>query len=256
MFAHNIEVFLTASNIADDDVRGRTVVAMDVLRASTTIIHALAAGAREVIPVPDMGEAGRIAAALDPASYVLGGEKDGKPIEGYGLGNSPLDYSGDAVSGKTVILSTTNGTPAILAAAEADDVLVGGFVNINAVADAVRALQAPLTIVCAGWKNRVALEDTMCAGMLIDLLLEGHSPANLADTAYMALWQYRHDQDAIDVPIGRCNHARRLEQLGHGADVAESIRIDAVPVVPHLSERRLVPWSAADPTLSSGESSP
>lgn len=251
MFHHDIEVFLTAGNVTAEDVRGRTAVVIDVLRASTTIAHALAAGAREVVPVPDMGEAGRFAAVLDTASYVLGGEKDGRRIEGYSLGNSPSEYSERAIAGKTVILSTTNGTPAILAAAEADPVLVGGFVNAAAVVRAVRAADQDLTIVCAGWHNRVALEDTICAGLLIDRLLEGRSPADLSDTAYMALWQYRHDAGDIGVPIARCNHARRLEALGHGSDVGACIRVDALDVVPVLRERRLVPFSRLEPLLSS-----
>lgn len=236
----HIEVFLSAAGIKPDDLSGRTAVVIDVLRASSTIAYALSRGAREVIPVADLGEASRIAAVLDPASYVLAGERGGKRIEGYQLGNSPLEYTPEVVGDKTVILSTTNGTPAIRAAAPAPEVYVCGFVNISRVAAAIRAEARDLTIICAGWENRVSLEDTLCAGMLVDRLLEGGRKADLTDTTYMALWQYHHDQADIALPISRCNHARRLESLGHGVDIPLCIAIDSTPVLPRLHESRLV----------------
>jgi 2-phosphosulfolactate phosphatase len=253
-FNRHIEVFLSPAGIQPEELSGRTAVVIDVLRASSTIIYALSQGAREVIPVANLGEAGRMASTLDPASYVLGGERGGKQIEGYRLGNSPLEYTAEAVADKTVILSTTNGTPAIQAAAEAEELLVGGFVNAHAVAQAVRDAENDVTIICAGWENRVSLEDTLCAGFLVDLLLDGASPANLSDTAYMALWQYRHDQGDLSVPISRCNHARRLEDLGHGLDISVCIEIDAWPAVPRLHESRLILTEASgQPPSIAGE---
>lgn len=249
-FNRHIEVFLAPAGIQPDELHGRTAVVIDVLRASSTIIYALSQGAREVIPVANLGEAGRMASNLDPASYVLGGERGGKQIEGYHLGNSPLQYAADRVADKTVILSTTNGTPAIQAASEAEELLVGGFVNARAVAQAVRDAGNDVTIICAGWENRVSLEDTLCAGFLVDLLLGGESPANLSDTAYMALWQYRHDQNDLSVPISRCNHARRLEELGHALDIPLCIEIDAWPVVPRLHESRLILTAVSEERLS------
>ncbi len=249
-FNRHIEVFLSPAGVQPDDLSGRTVVVIDVLRASSTIIYALSQGAREVIPVANRGEAGRMASTLDPASYVLGGERGGKQIEGYHLGNSPLEYTAGRVADKTVILSTTNGTPAIQASVEAAELLVGGFVNAHAVAQAVRDAGNDVTIICAGWENRVSLEDTLCAGFLVDLLLGGASPANLSDTAYMALWQYRHDQQDLSIPISRCNHARRLEALGHGPDIPVCIEVDAWPVVPRLHESRLILTAASEQRLS------
>ncbi|NNE71651.1 MAG: 2-phosphosulfolactate phosphatase, partial [Rhodothermales bacterium] len=170
-FEGHIEVFLSAAGIQPDDLAGRTAVVIDVLRASSTIAFALMQGAKEVIPVADLGDASRMAAALDASSFVLAGERGGKRIEGYQLGNSPLEFTSAVVRDKTVILSTTNGTPAIRAAEEAADVLIGGFVNLSRVAAAVRAAGRDVVIICAGWGNRVSLEDTLCAGMRVDRLL-------------------------------------------------------------------------------------
>jgi 2-phosphosulfolactate phosphatase len=263
VFERDIEVFLTASSLTAEDIKGRTVVAIDVLRASTTISTALANGAREVIPVPDLGEAGRIASALDSDRYLLCGERGGQKIEGYALGNSPTEFTREVVDGKTLILSTTNGTPAILAAMAAEEVLIGGFVNVRAVTEAVRQADRDVTIVCAGWHHRVSLEDTLCAGMIVSLLLRGESPADLSDTVYMALWQYKHDEDDLSLPIGRCNHARRLVKLGHGDDIAICIGVDTIGAVPRLREQRLVLASSGDITrlaptanLSSVETQP
>jgi 2-phosphosulfolactate phosphatase len=239
VFDRNVEVYLTGSSVSAEDVKGRTVVVVDVLRTSATIVTALVNGAREVIPVPDLGEAGRMAATLDPAGYVLGGDKGGAPIEGYPLGNSPGDFTREAVDGRTVILHTSNGTGAILACSEAETLMVGGFINASAIVKEVLRLDQDLTIVCAGWQNRVALEDTLFAGFILDQLWQGMSPP-MSDTCYIALWQFRHDRSDLSLPIGRCNHAKRLEALGYGADVPVCIGIDTVPQVPYFREQRLV----------------
>src|SRR5690554_8168138 len=101
-----VEVFLSSWNLDEEDVRGRTVIVIDVLRACSTIVTALNNGARSVVPVLDMAEAGKIASNLDQQSYLLGGERDGQKIEGYHFGNSPLEYTPSAVRDRTVILNT------------------------------------------------------------------------------------------------------------------------------------------------------
>jgi len=251
VFNLDVEVFLTGSSVTPEDVRGRTVVVVDVLRTSATIVTALANGARDVIPVPDIGEASRMAASLDPEGYVLGGEKLGKRIDGYQLGNSPGEFTREAVSGRTVILHTSNGTSTVLACAEAETLMIGSFINVSAVVAEVIKANQDLTIVCAGWINRVSLEDTLFAGMVLDLLWEGGNPP-MSDTAYMALSQYRHDSADLSVPIGRCNHARRLESLGFAGDVQACIEQDTTSAVPFYQDRRLVLKTSGSESKSSG----
>jgi len=236
----NVEVFLSGYNVEDADVRGRVAVVIDVLRTSSTIIHALYNGARSVVPVSDMAEAGKIAANMDPLGYQLGGERAGEPIEGYHLGNSPLEYTPDVVSGRTIILNTTNGTSAIQRCARAAHVVIGSFLNARRIVEFVRQLDVDLSIVCAGWRNRVSLEDTLCAGLILYDLWNGQEPEDRTDTAHMAFTQYRNDREDLEGAVRRSGHGKRLARLERVADVEFCIRLDALPVLPYLDENQLV----------------
>ena len=138
----SLTVALTPSGLDAGALDRTAVVVVDVLRASTTILTALDAGARAVIPVADKGEAGRLAAMLDRDAVVLAGERDGTTLPGFPLGNSPSEHTPDAVGGKTVVLTTTNGTRALVAARKAARLAVGGFVNAEAAAGFLREIDS------------------------------------------------------------------------------------------------------------------
>lgn len=235
-----IEVFLTSWNLDEEDVKGRTVVVIDVLRACSTIVTALKNGARSVVPVPDMAQAGKIASNLDQRSYLLGGERDGQRIEGYHLGNSPLEYTAAEVKGRTVILNTTNGTVALSHARAAEHLVVGCFLNASRVVEFVRDAGLDTTIICAGWRNRVSLEDTICAGLFLYELWNGEEPDGASDTAHIAFTQYANDRGDLESALQRCNHARWLARQGFADDVAYSFQLDAVPVLPYYDDSRLI----------------
>ena len=245
----NVEVFLTGGTVGADDVRGRTAIVIDVLRTSTTVATALGNGARAVVPVADVGEAARLAATMDPATTLLGGERGGITVEGFHYGNSPREYGPDAVRDRTVILSTSNGTGAVVRCAEAACTVVGGFVNARAVVDYVVGQGNDVTIVCAGWLNRVSLEDTLCAGLLIDLLGPDRISEPETDSAHIARVLYTHDRTSLVRRIAECNHARRLQRLGLAEDVTLCSAVDSVPVVPVYRDSRLV---AAELTRTGG----
>lgn len=234
------EVFLTPGSLRSEDVRGRSVVVIDVLRACTTIVSALDSGARGVIPVADFAQAGKIASNLDPASYLLGGERDAVPIEGYHLGNSPASYDAPTVAGRTIILYTTNGTGAFVAAADAALLIAGGFVNAAATVSALREAGHDVTLVCAGWKGRASLEDTLCAGLLLHRLFDGVLPSDATDAVRIAWRQYEAEKNSLETAVRQSTHGRRLAGLGLEADVALSTRCDTHAVVPVLREGRLV----------------
>src|SRR5205823_10380648 len=140
----------------------KTVVVIDVLRATTTIVHALAAGAREVVPCLEVEDARRIAAELGKAA-ILGGERRGLPIPGFDVGNSPAEYTRQRVGGKTVVFTTTNGTRAMQRCKFASRVLLGAFVNFSAVCREL-AVVDHVALVCAGTDGHVTREDTLLAG--------------------------------------------------------------------------------------------
>jgi 2-phosphosulfolactate phosphatase len=236
----NAEVFLTSSTVTEDDVKGMTVIAIDVLRASSTIATALNNWARAIVPVADTGAATKIASNLDQSSYLLGGERGGNKIQGYHLGNSPLEYTQDAIEGRTVIFTTTNGTVAISKARSAEHLVVGSFLNAERVIEFVRQAGLDVTIICAGWRNRVSLEDTLCAGLLLHRLWNGREPSNASDSAHIAFTQYVHDKENLDTALRRCNRAQWLMANGYAEDVDYCLQIDVLPVLPYYKENRLV----------------
>jgi len=233
------EVFLTYSNVSEDDVRDRTVVVIDVLRACSTIVTALDNGARAVMPVADMAEAGKIASNLDPDVYRLGGEREGEKIDGYDLGNSPPEYTVDVVEDRDVILNTSNGTQALSRATSAKHLVAACFLNAGRVVDFVRAVDDEVTIVCAGRQNRLALEDTLCAGLLLERLWNREEPDVVTDSAHTAFTLYETDRDRLRSALDGANHAERLVQQGYGDDLDYCFRVDALSVLPYYSENRL-----------------
>ena len=237
----DVEVFLTSHILTEEDVTDRAVVVVDVLRASASILTALKNGARDVVPVADMAAASKIASNLDPSGYRLGGERGGYRIEGYHLGNSPLEYTEEHVRDRTIILKTTNGTTAIEQARAARHLLIGSFLNAGRVVDFLENAGCDATIVCAGTRNRVSLEDTLCAGLMLYRLWQGEEPpGGVSDTAYMAFTQYCNDKDDLTTALRHCNHAQWLRANGFAADVDYCMQIDTLPVLPYYTENRLV----------------
>lgn len=235
-----LEVFLTPHTLTDQDVRNRTVVVLDVLRASSTIVTALSHEARCIVPVPDMAAAYRLTSNLDTDQYLIGGERNGVKIDGCHLGNSPLEYTREQVAGRTVVLKTTNGTGAILAGQAAGQLVIGSFLNADRVVEFVRQTAAPLTIVCAGWRGRFSYEDTLCAGFLIDRLWNGTVPRQISDATYAAHTLYRAVRTDIDAALAGCDAAQLLGSLGQQSDVAYCAQTDVLEALPRLQDKMLV----------------
>ena len=254
----DVEVFLTHSNVTDDDVRERTVVVIDVLRACSTIATALDNGARAVMPVLDMAQAGKIAANLDPDVYRLGGERNAEKIEGYHLGNSPLEYTDEVVEGRDIILNTTNGTKAIARAKTARHLVTASFLNAGRVVDFLRATGGPLTIICSGRQNRVSLEDTLCAGLLLDHLWDHSLPGLVGDAAYTAFALHHHNRDALSRTLRNATHAQRLIDNGYADDVEYCFQTNTLPVLPYYTDNRLVLYESlsSTPDPAPGAASP
>ena len=149
-----IDLFFIPHQTDELALREKTVIVIDVLRASTTIITALSNGAREIIPVTTVESAVKISGNLFGDVILLGGERNGKMIDGFNLGNSPSEYTAERVRGKAVIFSTTNGSQAIVKARYAKELIVCGFVNMGTVVEAISCSPRDFTIVCA-WNDCV-----------------------------------------------------------------------------------------------------
>jgi 2-phosphosulfolactate phosphatase len=236
-----LDVYFTPLGLTAGDLAGRGVVVIDVLRATTSIVAALASGARAVVPAATSEEAVKMTANLERDGFVLAGERKYLPIPGFALGNSPLEMTPEQVGGKTVYLATTNGTPALVAAQGADVVLVGAAINFGALLERARALfveRADLAVICAGHEKQFALEDAYVAGRLVKDVKKRLRRVELNDGAGVALsltQRYKDWQDALKT----CEAGRTLHALGLGDDVRFSAQVDRFANVPVYSERRI-----------------
>ena len=234
-----IDVFFTPVTLSDQDLSGKLVVIIDVLRASSTMVTALGNGAREVLPATDYGTAGLLASKMSIDARVLGGERDGKPIDGYDLGNSPLEYTRAVVARKSVILITTNGTPALMGSRTARMLVVGCFLNAGKVAECIENNNLDTYLVCCGWKGRASFEDTLCAGLIVDRIFSSKLPRNVPDSVRMAHKLYDTYRDDLVRALSRSTHAERLRGLGYEADVAYCLQIDSIDALPIFDGGRL-----------------
>jgi len=236
-----IDVFFTPLGLNAGDLTGRGVVVVDVLRASTTVITALANGAKAIIPAATAEEAVRLASNLEKDGVVLAGERKSLKIEGFALGNSPREMTAAAVGGKTIVLATTNGTPALVAAQGGDPVLVGAPANFRALAARARAVleqRGELVVLCAGRDKQFALEDGYTAGRLIKAVRRGVKRLELNDAARAAIAL----TDAVATWTEALEGSEAARQLAE-ADLAEDVRFAAKPdrftVVPSYADRRI-----------------
>ncbi len=234
-----IEVLFTPGEITEAAVKGKTVAVIDVLRACTTIAFALSRGCGSIIPVASVEAATGLAASLEKKVTLLGGEREGKRIDGFDLGNSPAEYTADVVKGKTLVLATTNGTRAISMSEGASEILITSFVNMGSVVSHAAALDnEDFTIVCAGKNNRFALEDAVCAGMVIDRLISERD-ADLNDGAGAARDLYKKNEESIAALLRECEHGRYLDSLGFGRDLEICSRVDSLTILPLVKQGRI-----------------
>jgi 2-phosphosulfolactate phosphatase len=224
------------------DVQGRVVAVIDVLRASTTIATALAHGAKAVIPFESSEEAVTRSKQLERGAFRLAGERRMLKMEGFDLGNSPLEHTAEAVEGKTVLLTTTNGTKALLAVQGARDVVVASYVNLTGVATMLRAALrggADITLVCAGQDRQFALEDAACAGRYVYNISRRLADVDLNDAALAASLIDRKYGDNLTRLFNTAAHGRALAAAGFEGDLAACAAVDSYPVIPIYQDRQI-----------------
>ena len=236
-----IELFLLPGMAREERLKGKTVVLIDVLRASTTICRALHSGARAVIPVEEPGEATDMREKIGPENVLLAGERHGIRIENFNLGNSPQEFTPDAVKDKIIILTTSNGTRSYARARQAKHVITAGFVNASRVAEQVFKIGNDTVILCAGSEGDFSLEDTLCGGMLIDKLksMTDQTP-EFNDAASLALLHFTNNSHALGAAIAGGEHGRILADIGFTSDVTKASEVDSIPVLPVLREHRII----------------
>lgn len=237
-----LSVFFTPLGVTTADVSGRPVLVLDLLRTTTTVVSALANGARAVLPAATADDALRLAGGLERDAVLLAGERRMERIEGFELGNSPLEMAPDVVSGKTIVMATTNGTPAIIAVEAGEPVFVVSATNFSAAVERARPVfedRGEIVILCSGREGTFALEDAYAAGRFAQALIPGRQrrSADLNDAAIAALELVRRYGDKWKRAISASAAARALKQLGFRADVTAATEVDSHAIVPEYSGR-------------------
>ncbi|CAM4232458.1 2-phosphosulfolactate phosphatase [Paenibacillus tarimensis] len=227
-----IQVIPNTGEARTDQFLHKTTIVIDVLRATSTIVTALAEGASGVLPVETVMEA----KTLHRQGDLLGGERFCRKIAGFDLGNSPSDYQSGAIYGRRILLTTTNGTRAIHKAGRSDHVLAGSLLNAEACASAAALLRRDIVMFCAGTHDEFAFEDGLCAGLLIDRLLKIAGEETETDDLGLAmLGFYRSNEDSIAEALLRSASGKRLTKLGYAQDVTFCSQVNLFDAVPRLS---------------------
>jgi 2-phosphosulfolactate phosphatase len=233
-----IDILLTQSLIQDDLIlKDKNVIILDVLRATTTMTIALTNGAKEIIPTENIATAVRV--AKGSKNSLLCGERNGKVVEGFNLGNSPLEYTPEVVKDKSLIFSTTNGTLAIIKSKFAKNCLLCSFVNISAIVDYMNIMDEDFTIICSGKLNDFCLEDAVCAGMLLSKVSSGRN-LEMQDSEIAAINLYNDlvtiqgvpSEDKILKLFHMSEHGKYLSKIGFEKDLEISSRVDSYPHIP------------------------
>lgn len=212
------------------------VVIIDIFRATSAICTAFENGAEKIIPVATVDEA----MALKQQGYLAGAERNAIKVDGFDFGNSPYDYMGDHVRGKTIALTTTNGTQAIEAAKNAYKVVVGAFTNISALCDWLVGEQRNVLLLCSGWKNRFNLEDSLFAGAVTQAIVNRSADYKLGDACLALQYLYgMAEQDPIKF-LSKASHKERLAKLNLKQDIRYCLQPDLTKIIPVLENGALV----------------
>jgi 2-phosphosulfolactate phosphatase len=237
-----IDVFFGPAGVTPADVSGRAVAVIDVLRASTSIAVALDNGARAIIPFENSEDAVSRAKAFERTDVRLAGERKSLPIPGFDLGNSPLQYTREAVDGKTILMATTNGTGAITATQGARDVIVSSYVNFSASMSMLRAALrtgTDVVLLCAGQDRRFALEDAACAGRFAHHISKRLTSVTLNDGAQACVLIDKKYGDNLMKLFDASAHGRTLREAGFGDDLAVCAAVDSHAVLPVYQDRQI-----------------
>ena len=237
-----LDVFFGVQQLATGDVQGRVVAVIDVLRASTTIAVALANGAKAVVPFDSSEDVVGRAKQFERRDVKLAGERKMHAIPGFDLGNSPVAFTREAVEGKTILFTTTNGTSALTAVQGARDVVVASYVNFSATLAMLRVAArggTDVSIVCAGRDKQFSLEDAACAGRYARYVTQRLPSAIMNDAALACTMIDRRYGDNLTRLFNESSHGKALTEAGYADDLVLCGSVDAYPVLPVYSDRQI-----------------
>lgn len=214
----------------------KSVVVIDVLRATSAICTAFHHGVKEVIPVSSLEDA----LEYRVKGYIAGAERNGEIVRGFEYGNSPYSYMGESMQGQTVVLTTTNGTKAINKAAETHQVFIGSFLNLNAVIAHFIKKPQDVLLLASGWQGKFNLEDSICAGAITEALMESGKYMSDEDSTIASLFLYKKAKDNYFGFLKASSHRRRLRNLNLNEDIKYCLTPNQTDVIPVYRDGKLV----------------
>lgn len=243
-----VDVCLSPDLLHLYNLEDKVVVVVDILRATSCMTTAIAHGVKSIIPVASLEECDKLKAK----GCLAAAERDGKIAEGFDLGNSPFSYMDESINGKELAVTTTNGTLAIKKSEKAVKVLIGSFLNLSILSEYLMQQPHDILIVCAGWKGKVNLEDSLFAGALVDRLSKHCKLA--CDAPLGAATLYKAVKGNLVSFLANSSHVKRLKKLDIEKDIAFCLQEDLYPVIPVLKKGKLVklkftPAKVYSPTL-------
>lgn len=215
-------------------VSDRVVVVVDILRATSCMVTALAHGVQSIRPFANLEEC----RTMKAQGYFTAGERNGEKVEGFDFGNSPFEYMIEKLKGQRIAFTTTNGTQAIAKSHGAKQIIIGSFLNLTAVTEYLKRGNDSVLVVCAAWKGKVNLEDTLFAGALVENLKDHIEPDCDAPLAAQRLYNLAK-KDMVDF-LKESSHVKRLNRLHVHKDIAFCVTPDQYPVVPRLVDDELI----------------
>ncbi|MFC4078237.1 2-phosphosulfolactate phosphatase [Salinithrix halophila] len=225
-------VLPSVDELHSDTLTNRTVVVIDAFRASSCIVTALLHGASWVRPAETVSEARE----QSGDGILTGGERFSKPLEGFDLGNSPADYASPAIRNKGIVMTTTNGTRALMKASKASDILIGCFLNASACARVVQSLHRDVVFLCAGTRGHFSLEDGIAAGLILHRLSALDPSLGVDDLGRALLHSWLSCRSHLWETLSQSQSGQRLIGRGHKQDVMDCLQVDSCNAVPRWKE--------------------
>ena len=231
-----VEVCFTPGEYINYKGRFEIVVVIDVLRATSAICAAFDNGIKSIIPVPTVEEA----LEYKNKGFLAGAERKGQIVEGFDFGNSPYSFMKEEFKGKDVVLSTTNGTKSIDVAKDAETVVIGSFLNLEALCKWLEVQDKNVLCLCSGWQDKFNLEDTICAGAILEYLLQTGKFASDDDASVAAKYMYLSAKENNFGYLKSSSHRRRLKKLNLNKDIKYCLTLNQTDVIPILRDGKLV----------------
>lgn len=234
-----INVLFSPYTVEELYFTGKTTVVIDVLRATSTIVNALKNGAKEIVPVASVEFAVKVSGGMFGGQTLLGGERNTKKIEGFALGNSPLEYTEEIVSGKSIILYTTNGSKSIVKAKFSENLFTCTFLNLIAVSDHLVKLNKDIEILCSGRANSFSMEDVVCAGKLVSEINKKIEDVELSDAAKASVALNKSFGRNIEKMLKDTEHGKLLLENGFEEDIKFCSKLNGIKAVPYFTQNIL-----------------